>query len=95
MGLLLSVLVLWGSTLGIVALDKSQRARKLQESGEDPAFMAEASWGTIIALCILLNLVTLPYYFWSTRRSALWGLVGFFAFGLCLTLMIVVQIVAR
>jgi isoprenylcysteine carboxyl methyltransferase (ICMT) family protein YpbQ len=87
---LLSILVLWGSTLGIVALDKSMRTKKVAADGV-PDFGAEPSWGVLTAICILFNIAALPYYFYSTRRSALWGLVGFGAFLGCFVLMVIIQ----
>ena len=93
MAFLLSILALYGSTLGIVALDKSMRAGKASSSDAAPQFGEEPGWGVLIALCIILNLVALPYYFYATRRSALWGLLGFGAFGACFVLMLVVRVV--
>jgi hypothetical protein len=92
MFVLLALFVLWGSTLGIVALDKSARAKKVAADGV-PAFGSEPSWGALVALCILLNIATLPYYFFATRRSAVWGLIGFCAFMGCAVLMYMVMFV--
>jgi hypothetical protein len=92
MGVLLGVLVLWGSTLGIIGIDKSMRAN--QPRSDDALMPEEPGWGGLIALTILINIVALPYYFYVTRRSVAWGLVGFLAFVGCATLMVVVQFVA-
>jgi hypothetical protein len=90
---LLSVLVLWGSTLGIISMDKSARANKPTPAGEAPNFTEEPPWSTLIALCILCNIGALPYYFFATRKSGLWGFLGFLAFCGCATLMIIVRVV--
>lgn len=86
MGMLLVPIALWASTLGIIALDKSMRAKAQRSSDEAPSFAEEPSWGVLVALCVLLNIAALPYYFSATRRSLLWGLVGCGAFVACLTL---------
>jgi hypothetical protein len=89
MSLLIGVLALWASTLGVVALDKSMRARDRASSDEMPSFAAEPSWGVLAVLCVLMNVAALPYYFYATRRSALWGLVGCGAFVGCVTVSVV------
>jgi len=95
MVLLIGVIVLWASTIGMILLDKSYRAGRAQPSSDAPSFAEEPAWGTLIALCVVLNLAALPYYFYSTRRSALGGLFGVGAFGVCFVLMIMAQTVAR
>jgi hypothetical protein len=90
---LIGVIVLWGSTLGIIALDKSMRASRARQSGEAPSFAEEPGWGMLVALTILLNLVALPYYFYATRRSAAWGFIGFLAFVGCVVAMVAAQVI--
>jgi hypothetical protein len=92
MVILVAIIVLWGSTLGIVALDKSARA-KTPVPDEVAMMRTEPSWGAIIAICVVFNIAALPYYFYSTRRSGLWGLIGFGAFLGCFVLMVVAQVI--
>jgi cell division protein FtsW (lipid II flippase) len=91
MNLLLAVIALWASTLGLIAIDKSSRAAKARDATDAPSFAEEPGWGVLVALCIVMNIATLPYYFWATRRSAVWGIVGFGAFVGCLVVMLGVR----
>ena len=91
MPLLVAILVLWGSTLGIIVLDKSARAKR-PVPDEVAMMTTEPSWGALVAICIVFNIAALPYYFYSTRRSALWGLIGLGAFVGCFVLMVVAQV---
>jgi uncharacterized BrkB/YihY/UPF0761 family membrane protein len=89
--LLLTLLGLWGSTLTIVAVDRKMR---LGRPDAAPSFN-EPSWGGIIAFTLLLNIVALPYYFGKSRRSALWGFIGFGAFLGCFLVSILGGIIGR
>ncbi len=92
LALVISVLVLWGSTLGIIAFDKSARANKRNTEGA-PNFAEEPAWGVLVALCVVCNIAALPYYFFATRKSALWGFLGFLACLGCAILMTIVRVV--
>lgn len=84
MALLMALITLWGSTLGIVALDKSMRAKKAR-TADVPQFGEEPRWGVLAALTLIFNVAALPYYFYATRRSGAWGAIGFLAFLGCVT----------
>lgn len=68
---LLQIIVLFGGTLVLVAVDKQVRARS-----PEPNLFQEPSWGMLIVLTVICNVAALPYYFYSTRGKASWALVG-------------------
>ena len=77
------IVVLWGSTLLVYALDKLWRKRpprvgddKIQLPGTEPNF-----W-LMLLLTLLCNVAALPYYFYNTR-GALGFIAGIFLFGIC------------
>ena len=88
--ILIQALVLFGSTITILFIDRKLRASKGELGG-----MYEPELSTVLALCILCNLGCLPYYFYSSRRSALWGLVGVGFFLACVAVSFVAGLVVQ
>lgn len=79
------VLALWTTTILVMVIDKKIRA---SQSDFAPS-MTEPEWGGLIALTILCNVAALPYYFWRSRNSVGWGLLGFPLFGVCLVCLLI------
>jgi len=81
--MIVMIIVLWGSTLLVYALDKAWRKRpprvgddKIQLPGTEPSL-----W-IMLLLTLLCNFAALPYYFYNTR-GALGFIAGIFLFGVC------------
>ena len=84
---LLQLIVLFGGTGLIIGIDKA--IRRSRET-DDAIPLAEPSLLALVLLTLLCNIAALPYYFYSTRRNALWGLVGFVLFAVCMGLSVAV-----
>ena len=89
---LVQVVVLFGSTLAIIFADKAYRRSHPVEtaSGLPPA---EPGAGMLILLTLLCNIAALPTYFYQTRNSGLWAVLGFIAFCVCFGASVVAGIV--
>ena len=79
---LLSVLVLWGATMGIVLIDRKRRDSKSAYAlpADEPGVLS------LFALTVLCNVACLPYYFFRTRGGAVGLLIGVGWFGFCFAL---------
>ena len=64
-----AVVALWLSTLGIIGIDKALRSQRPRRTDDAMAYAVEPGWKTLVALTVFLNIATLPFYFWATRRS--------------------------
>ncbi len=79
-------LLILGSTIGVVAVDKSLRAKRRLVAQPDDAIMLreDPGWVVVIAFAVLLNAFALPYWFASTRRGLVGLLIGVVAAAICI-----------
>jgi hypothetical protein len=85
--IIVGMIVLYTTTFLAISIDKKMRYRA---GTTNP--MNEPEMGTLILLCILCNIATLPFYFGKTR-GGIGVLAGFGLFLVCAGLMWVAQIV--
>lgn len=85
------LVVLFGSTLLIIFVDRAVRSKR--PAPEDFIPPPEPSVATLLLLTFLCNVAALPVYFFQTRNKPLWGLVGFAAFCCCFGASVVISIV--
>jgi hypothetical protein len=90
---LLQIVVLFGTTLAIIFIDRS--VRKNKPVPQDTFPKPEPSVGMLLLLTFLCNIAALPLYFFQTRNKPLWGFIGFVGFCFCFGVSVVAGIIAN
>ena len=90
---LLQLVVLFGTTLAIIFIDRGMRKNKPVVDGTFPK--PEPTVGMLLLLTFLCNIAALPLYFFQTRNKPVWGLIGFVAFCFCFGASVVAGIIAN